>query len=227
MDLNNANIGGFVFANDYYSLNPSIQNKYESYIIFDVSTDEILVNNHSFGFSKNAKKEIINDERVIAEAFLLLNSSFIKLKNDINNFSNINTSINIINSSLDNLITSNNNIVNLINDVSSDILNIIENDELLLATALTQFDTSIININTTLDSILLNINELQNNFTEDISQLNNELDEFETVLIHYLDKVDTSIYLLQSFNQNLTTQLSNIIESINSLNASVNMLENT
>ena len=49
MALSNVNIGGFILANDYYSWSDSLQNQYRPYIIFDISTDEIIVDAHSFG----------------------------------------------------------------------------------------------------------------------------------------------------------------------------------
>lgn len=206
MDLNNTNLGGFVVSNDFYSLSSEIQSQYESHIVFDISTDEIIVNNHSFGFSKRAKKELKDDELVITQEFIVLN-----------------TSIDDTNLRLNDLINTVDEIPTMVDQKVLDLSTMVYNTILDISTH--QYNTENVLIHY-LEYADTSINLLFDEITDISTNINKDLDDFETVLIHYLEYIDTSIYLLESANVLLNNNMSSLNASIIDILNRLQILEN-
>ena len=106
-------IVGFVYAQDFYSLTTEQRNTYKPYVVFDVSTSEIIVNGESFGFSSKAKEIIEDNELVLVTQMDNLDTSInnvsTRLKNTRTDISTLETTLinylNTANSSINDLIT--------------------------------------------------------------------------------------------------------------------------
>ena len=244
MDLNNVNVGGFIFSNDYYSLSSDEQNKYSSYIIFDVSTDEIIVNNHSFGFSKKAKEEIENDELVITQGFLLLNTSFNNFTADIeqdislinkdisdletvliHHFVNIDISINDLYSNLNDVITQSDSLTTLINDVSDNIIKQLIDDEIAIVNRFINVDVSIKDLYTNLNNVITenDVKDLINDVSADIMK---QLEDDELVIASALTQLDTSVTLINESLEPLITNISTLNDITNNHETDISRIDN-
>lgn len=245
---NNVNLPGFVMATDYYSWDNGLRSKYGNYIIFDISTDEIIAQNHSFGFSKRAKEALEEDELVIAEEFISVNSSLSTINNSLNNlihdieqseyvivrqFQAIDTSLNSL---IDSVNNNNTDVLNMITDLSTNIYRELEDDELVISAALNVLNTSISNLESIMNTSILNsLTELVNhvsimdtsvvNLDISVNTISNDLYELEEVLIHYLDKSDASIHLLETYSETYDSSIQEIFNMLQIINTSVNTLE--
>ena len=218
MDFNNTNLGGFVLANDFYSLEPEIQSQYEAHIVFDISTDEIIVNNHSFGFSKKAKQEIEHDELVITQEFLELDISLKETNMRLNNL--ITTVENNITSSDTKIEDLSTLVFNSILDLSTEI----NKSEYVLLQELTVIDSSITNTINNFNSL---IDDVSNRLLDVSNNTDNNFDELESVLIHYLEYADTSINMLETTLDNYTNTLATVNASILNIIQRLEVLENS
>lgn len=202
--INQNNAISFVYADDYYGLEQEVADSLYNYIVFDVSTDEIIARGHSFGYSKRAKQELESDELVIASALVDLSTAILNMGSNVGNLQDyINSSINelkdYVNSSI-------NNFKDYVNDtlldLSTNILDIIIEDELITAQSLLLLNTSINDLSTNIDNIYNNINELITN-----------INDSEFVILQKFEQVDSSIEALKRINSSLDDLIEQINES--------------
>jgi hypothetical protein len=184
MDFNNTNLGGFVLANDFYSLEPEIQSQYEAHIVFDISTDEIIVNNHSFGFSKKAKQEIEHDELVITQEFLELDISLKETNMRLNNL--ITTVENNITSSDTKIEDLSTLVFNSILDLSTEI----NKSEYVLLQELTVIDNSISDTIYYFDNL---INYVSNRLSENSTNSDTKIEDLSTLVFNSILDLSTEI----------------------------------